>query len=347
MRRTGRPTIRDVAQAAGVSPAAVSKVLRHAPGVSENMRLIVNRAIEELGYRPRVGARTMRGSGYTLGLVLPGFSSTFFPTIYEGVADEIAGTGYRAIVALKAGADHGELQIVLDLVDRQVDGLILVAPTIERRALEGIAEHTPLVVVARHDSSARYDTVRSDDALGTEQVMSHLFDLGHRKIVHIANRGSRHLARETPHGDYVRRVSYERIMREAGLSHEALVVESVFEERAAQLSTMRLFEEGHRPSAIFAGADEAAFGVMRALNDLSAIQPVATAVVGWDNTRFADHPNISLTSVDQFGHELGRRSAALLLDRFTRDRPSVQESIAPRLVVRKSSTPEPVPRPTR
>jgi LacI family transcriptional regulator len=193
-------------------------------------------------------------------------------------------------------------------------------------------------VVARHDKFELYDSVVGDDAAGAALVMRHLFALGHSHIAHFANRGSADVDPATPHGDLVRRWTYEQMMAAAGLSAHTRVIESSFDEQTAYRSTLQLLaSDAERPTAVFAGADEAAFGVMRALAELPAEEGGSIAVAGYDNTRFADHPSMSLTSVDQFGHELGRRAAALVLDRLGRERPSVHEVLEPRLIVRRTS----------
>src|SRR6478609_7375437 len=92
-------TIEDVAAAAGVSRAAVSKVLRNAYGVSESMRERVTAAMIELDYRPRVAARAMRGRTYTIGVELPDFSNQFFTTMLTGAVSALAGTPYQLVIA--------------------------------------------------------------------------------------------------------------------------------------------------------------------------------------------------------------------------------------------------------
>ncbi len=335
------PTIVDVAQAAGVSTAAVSKVLRNAYGVSPAMRASVTQAIEDLGYRPRVGARSMRGATFTVGIVVPGAFSPFFSDIYSGVSDALGDTRYRAIVALTPERDQDDGPTIHDLLDHQVDGVMLISPVVSRTWIEDVAASTPVVVVARHDQSAVYDSVHGDDRLGAELVMRHLLEAGHQDIVHIANQDSESPGPETPHGDHIRRQTYERLMREAGHAAFVKVVESRFEEQVAYRSARELFASGHRPTAIFAGADEAAFGVLRAMAELPAAQARRIAVVGYDNTRFADHPSMSLTSVDQSGHELGRRAATLLLDRLAAPRPAGPQALEPRLIVRRPATGSP------
>lgn len=279
----------------------------------------------------------MRGSTYTLGFVVQGSFSPFFSDIYDGFNEELQKTRYRAIVALSASFDEDPRLPIQDLLDRQVDGLVLVSPGVPRSWLEGVASSKPLVVVGRHDEAASYDSVVGNDRLGAGMVMNHLFALGHQRIAHIANRSAGEPIQDTPQPDWLRRAAYEDAMNSAGLGEYITVVESAFEEEVAHQSALALLRDRPDITAIFAGADEAAFGVLRALADLGLDEAETIAVVGYDNTRFADHPRMSLSSVDQFGHELGRRAAALLLDRIENERPPAHVSLQPQLIVRRTS----------
>ena len=137
--------------------------------------------------------------------------------------------------------------------------------------------------------------------------MRHLFELGHRDIVHIANRGAGDAEPDTPHGDWIRRQTYERMMVEAGLAEHVKVVESRFDDHSACHSMRELLRSGHMPTAVFAGADDAAFGDPAGTGRATHGAATSIAVVGYDNTRFADHPNMSLTSVDQHGRDWAPR----------------------------------------
>src|SRR5690349_16399965 len=130
-----RPSISDVALAAGVSKGAVSKVIRNAYGVSPAMRERVEAAIEQLGYRPRVAARVMRGASFTIGFEVPHLGNDFFTQVTEGATSKLAGSGYQLIIAPGLGYLSGSA--VLDaLVDRQVDGIIAIASDVEPAWLE-------------------------------------------------------------------------------------------------------------------------------------------------------------------------------------------------------------------
>src|SRR5262245_54814327 len=134
--RRRRTTITDVAAHAQVSTTAVSKVLRNAYGVSPAMRDRVKAAIDELGYRPHAAARAMRGRTFTIGVLLPHIRNPFFPDIVDGVVEQLADTDYQAII-VQGGEDlKAETRALDALVDRQVDGVLMVSPLSSKRRLE-------------------------------------------------------------------------------------------------------------------------------------------------------------------------------------------------------------------
>src|SRR6478736_1279938 len=157
-------TIEDVAAVAGVSRAAVSKVLRDAYGVSDSMRERVTAAMTELNYRPRIAARAMRGRTFTSGIEIPDFGNQFFTRMLSGAMGALADTQYQVVIApAEAGSRQG-LRAIEALVDRQVDGVIAVSPRVDEAGLERISGSVPVVMFGRHDTSDRYDVVAGDDA---------------------------------------------------------------------------------------------------------------------------------------------------------------------------------------
>ena len=123
-----RVTITDVARHAGVSTAAVSKVLRNAYGVSAAMREKVGAAIAELNYRPHAAARGMRGRTYTIGVLLDNIRNTFFADILDGVRDTLQDSEYTVMVGAAGFGAEAQSKTTRAMVDRQMDGLILIAP---------------------------------------------------------------------------------------------------------------------------------------------------------------------------------------------------------------------------
>lgn len=336
-----RVTIVDVARHAQVSKTAVSKVLRNAYGASPAMREKVRRSIAELGYRPNAAARGLRGQTYTIGVMLPDIRNPFFPDIVDGVTDWFQDTDYQVLMGPGCNGEEAEVRVTEAMIDRGMDGLILVAPVSPRSHLEHLAGVVPTVVVGRHGHSTRYDTVADDDVTGAKLVVDHLADLGHRRIAHIE-----HLetdpARIAEMPNTMRAEGYRRAMRERGLADQTDIVSTSYTREGGYLGARQLLTRRQRPTAIFAGADFVAMGVLEALGEAGLSVPQDISVAGYDNTMFAALRPISLTSVDQAGHVLGGNAARLLLERITdRSRPTVQVKLSPTLVVRNSTASPP------
>jgi LacI family transcriptional regulator len=326
-----RPSISDVALKAGVSRAAVSKVIRNAYGVSPAMRKRVETAIDTMGYRPRVAARAMRGASFTIGFEIPHTGNDFFTQVMAGATTGLAASRYQLIVAPGLGYLSGTS--VLDaLVDRQVDGIIAVSSKVTADWLEQLAKHVPVMALGRHDRSEEYDSVTNDDFAGVDLVMDHLLGLGHQRIAHLTIRPPTDLA---PHA--IRLTAYRSRMEQAGLQPQ--VVYSQASEQDAHQAARTLLEGSNPPTAIFAGHDTLAIGVLRAIAELG-LDAEDVSVVGYDNISLAGHPLISLTTVDQFGVEMGAAAIQLLMERIRDGRSSPRHhQLDPQLRIRNSSRP--------
>lgn len=324
-------TIEDVAQAAGVSRAAVSKVLRDAYGVSDAMRERVTAAMAELNYRPRIAARAMRGRTYTIGIELPDLSNHFFARIVQGANAALEGTPYQLIIAPAEVGSRKGFRALEALVDRQVDGLIAVSPRVDETALERIAASVPVVMFGRHDTSERYDVVAGDDAAGARAAMRHLLDLGHTRIAHLTLQESDE-TEPFPHG--VRLREYTSAMTAAG-SADAEVWRTDEGEGYAYEVVRRRLAAGTDVTAVFAAHDELAFGAMRAALDAE----VPLAVVGYDDVPLASHPAFGLTTVHQPGEAMGARAVEMLLERFAGRVEPARQTFDAELIVRASARP--------
>lgn len=332
-------TIEDVAQHAGVSRAAVSKVIRDAYGVSDAMRTRVQASIAELGYRPRAAARAMRGSSYTLGVEIPSINNHFFPKIITGATTALADTPYQLIIA-PAGPNHDEgPQAIQVLADRQVDGIVAISSRVPPAWLEDLARSVPLVMIGRHHASVHYDTLVGDDLVGAALAVRHLYGLGHRRIVHLTLDDSRSdTLPDTPHG--IRLTGYRSAVVELGLAPEVVRVGPSQEN--ARDGALSLLTAADGPVGIFAAHDELALGVLQAVAELE-LTPGQASVVGYDDTDVAAHPMMSLTSVNQSGTQMGAIAVRLLLERIAGRTRSAHEVLAPKVMARRS-TAAPQPR---
>ena len=325
-------TINDVARSAGVSRAAVSKVLRDAPGVSPGMRERVTSAIQALGYRPSVHARALRGSSYRLGFEIPHIGARFMTQLVDGAKSALVGTPYQLVVAPADGPEYDALET---LADGLVDGIIAISNAIDRGWLEQLARRVPVVMLGSHDEAENYDTVMNDDAAGTALVMQHLFDLGHRRIAHVTENES--LTAPTTRATHALRLQgYLEAMRRAGLESFIEVERKGVD--GARAATSRLLARPTPPTAVFAAHDDLAIDVLAALAERD-LPPGAVSVVGYDNTDLAAHPLLSLTSVDQCGPELGKLAVTMLFERIAGRTEPRRHMVQPTLQVRRSTSP--------
>ncbi|MEU7748294.1 LacI family DNA-binding transcriptional regulator [Nonomuraea sp. NPDC049158] len=324
-----------MAKHAGVSKAAVSKVIRNDYGVSDAMRERVKRAIDELGYRPQAAARALRGRAFTIGVLMRHIGIPFYAEIMTGLVDQLTESDYQAIMIQGGTRDQTEKRALDALIDRQVDGILMIAPLVGRTQIEQVAREIPTVVLGRHDRSPAYDSIVDDDRVGSELVMDHLIALGHRRIGHITFQQEH--GRAADQMPRIRAETYERVMRDHGLAGEIAVAATSYSEEGGYDGALELLSRSPRPTAIFAGSDQAALGVLAALHEAGLSVPGDVSAAGYDNTRVAAHPNIALTTVNQDGVVMGSAAGRLLLERIEGRTSAVHFSVIPSLVVRGST----------
>ncbi|KPL83436.1 LacI family transcriptional regulator [Thermanaerothrix daxensis] len=328
------PTIREVAARAGVSPTTVSHVINNTRFVSPEARERVLQAMEELGYRPNVLARSLRrGETRTLGLILPDSANPFFAEIARAIEDAAFHEGYNVILGNSENELEKERLYVDVLITKQVDGLIFVAAGDRSQSLEDlVGRGVPVVVVDRQLIALEVDTVLADNLQGGLLATRHLIRLGHRRLGCIT--GPSHL---TPSAQRV--IGYRQALVEAGLPvDEDLIVRGDFSPRSGYLATRRLFTLAHPPTAIFACNDMMAIGALRALAELGRRVPEEVAVVGFDDIELASYTTPPLTTVRQDKVALGRAAVQLLLERIADRRLPARRQVIPTTLIERETT---------
>jgi DNA-binding LacI/PurR family transcriptional regulator len=328
-KRPDRVTIREVAEDAGVSVAAVSKVLRDAYGVSDALRAKVRASMGKLNYRPLASARGLRGRTYTLGLIFPDMRNPFFGDVFAGVNSALERTQYQAMQGIGTSIEA----LVEAMIDRQMDGIVLIGPNEQPDFLSELALRKPIVAIGHHDdlTPMPFDTVNNDDQLGARLVVRHLIANGHRRIAMLS------LLQQPSTVVRERELGYRLEMMEQGLGADINVVRASQVARDVQLSVKRLLESPDRPDAIFCWTDLMAFEAISVVTEMGLSIPDDVAIVGYDNTMYCDFAQNRLTSVDQSGELLGLQAARLLIERVEGRTEAEHFVVTPRIVARASS----------
>jgi LacI family transcriptional regulator len=332
--KNGRVTIRTVAEDAGVSTAAVSKVLRDAYGVSDTLRARVQASMQKLGYRPHAAARGMRGQTYTLGIVLPDIHNPFFADIMSGINAALERTQYQALVGIGQSIAAMEQALIDAMIDRQMDGIIFIGPRLPQPAIEAVAGRIPIALIAHHRRVNDYDTVNNDDVLGAMLAVQHLVETGHRNIAMLSLGAAPTESAVTAQ----REIGYRRAMQDAGLKRHIRIVSGDQTPREVQALARQLLQGRSRPDAIFCWTDFIALEVLSVARELGLSVPGDLAVVGYDNTSYCDLAQNALTSIDQSGQVLGLQAARLLIERIKGRELAEHFVVTPRLVARASSS---------
>ncbi len=331
------PTIHDVAHRAGVSKSLVSLVLRGSPSVSLSRREAVERAVAELGYRPNLIARSLvRRRTKVLGVILPDLHNPFFAEVVDGIRERAAEAGYRTLIGNGTLASRGreEAEAIEMMLELRADGLILVGPQIDTRAIVAASAALPVVLVTRATRARSVDSVVNDDRLGATLAVEHLAALGHGRIAHIDGGGAP--------GAEPRRRAYLRTMGRLGLAAHARIAGGVFSEEGGARGVRSLLAAGDAPTAIFVADDIAALGALSEMTGRGLRVPDDVSLVGYDNTSLAALRAIDLTTVDQPRFQMGAAAVAILLERLAGDRTEPTRIVrAPTLVVRGTTGPPP------
>ncbi|GAB4214541.1 MAG: substrate-binding domain-containing protein [Roseiflexaceae bacterium] len=327
-------TLEDIARQAGVSPSTVSRVLTGSKRVAEEKRALVLAAIERSGYSPNLVARGLvRGRSMTIGVVMQDISSPFFARMVSGIEQGLDHAEYRSMfVSTHWRAEHqdDEARSLQMLLERRVDGVIVLASSIPDQALREVAAQIPLVVVARSIPGLEQQCLAIDNREGAYRATRYLLGLGHRRIAHLAG---------TPgHPDAIDRLAgYRRALSEAGLAIEQnLVVEGEFTEESGLTAVEQLLVRGERFSALFAANDQMAYGAMLGLFNHGYRIPTDVSLVGFDDQFLSAYTLPPLTTVRQPSSEMGRAAAEAMLRLLNNQPPQLPHFLAD-LVIRKSA----------
>ncbi|PYI51798.1 LacI family DNA-binding transcriptional regulator [Paenibacillus flagellatus] len=329
-----KTTIYDIAKAAGVSIATVSKVINETGRISADTRERVHEIMKELDYQPSVVASALTGkSTFSIGLLIPDLANPFFAELARSVEDRGQELGFNLVMCSTDNNPKKEASYVTLLKQKRVDGIIIATGLSDETILKGLIDQKiPLAFVARDMPSVVSDSVLIDDFMGGYLGASHLVSLGHRRIAILSDDLAQRSGSERIRG-------YRHALEEAGIAFEPdYVAESASSPDAGKRRTFELLDSEKPPTAIFAFNDLLAIGVVQAAKERRLSIPWDLSVVGFDNTILAGIVDPPLTSVSQPIPDIGRQVMDVLIGAI-RDRKQAKERIVlkPELIVREST----------
>jgi LacI family transcriptional regulator len=309
-----RLTIEDIARLAGVSRTTVSRVLNQRPDVDRETRARVLRVIDEHGYVPSITAAGLAGGRNRLiGVVLPTFTWPIIADLLRGMSEILQQSAYELVLYTfddeRLNSDRRDIINRL-LATQLTAGFLAVFPGRQLSAqLTALHQQGVPVVVIDDQQEQAMPWVRADNVTGAYSAVRHLTRLGHRRIAHI--QGPReYLASHDRHQGYL------RALEEAGIAPDPdLILGGDFLPPSGYACAKRLFDlpPGQSPTAIFASADQMAYGVLRAAEERSLSVPKDIALVGFDDDAPSAHVLPPLTTVRQPSFEMGREAIRILL----------------------------------
>ncbi len=298
------------------------------------------RVADEIGYRPDNAARLLaRGRSRTLGVMFTAHQ-TFHADLLEGIYGEAERLGYGVLLSATAPG-RSEAKAVESLLGHRCEAVILLGTDASVTELDALGGRTVAVAVGRRVPGARVDSVHTAESKGIRQAMDHLVELGHRRILHIdGGRGP---------GSAERRRAYRAAMRRHGLEDLARVVTGDHTERSGIETGRALLAERDSglplPTAVLAGNDRCAMGLLMALARSGLEVPRDLSVVGYDDSHLSHLMPIGLTTVRQDAVLMAEHAVRFAVERLEGGRVEPREAVLdPKLVVRGTTAPPPEPR---
>jgi len=326
-------TIRDVARAAGVSVATVSRVFNNSGPVHEETRARIREVASALRYSPNSAARSLiTAKSNTLGVLLPDLYGEFFSEVIRGIDQTAQQQGYHVLVS-SSHETQDRIEGAMRAMRGRVDGLIVMSPDIDAPTLAAnLPDSLPVVLLNCAVEGTSYDAISVDNFGGAYAMVRHLLSTGRARVAIITGSSRNYDARERLRG-------YRAALHDTGVAlDDRLEVPGDFTETGGYQAARAIAALSPRPTAVFAANDAMAIGALSALRELGLTVPGDIAVAGFDDIPMARYMSPPLTSVHVEISELGARAMGVLLAAVQeRNRHERRQLVLPTtLVIRQS-----------
>ena len=314
-----------------MSPSTVSRILNNTAKVSDSKKETVLRVIEETGFRPNLAARTLAGGrAMSIGVLTQYIDSPFYGEAIRGIEEVLASEDYTALFVSGRGDRELELERLNMLMERNIDGLIVLSSTLEDHELEALAKELPVVLTGRATLNQKLTSIGFDNLGGGVLALGHLAELGHEAIAVIDGPDDPD-AKLRMDG-----IRVECSQRRIDLDPELIEVGD-FNELGGYQAMVRLLDKPKDFSAVIALNDQMAYGAMLALSEAGLDIPGDISLLGFDDLPHSAYTVPPLTTISQPVNRIGAMAASTVLAMSAGFTQTVDQSVAASMVVRKST----------
>ena len=328
--------IKQIAKAAGVSVATVSRVLNHPENVAPKTREKIQKIIEEAEYKPNWFAQGLNfNRTKTIGLIIPHILNSMYMEIAKGVEDVALQKGYTTFMCNVEKNHKIESEYIEQLLTRRVDGIISIFSSLEEKNLKDIEQNgVPMVLIGENKNVKGFNTVKVECRVGDSDMVKQLIEKGHKSIGILYGNDPEQESLDMLSG-------YRETMELNGFAIKeeyVKLVENTIE--GGYLGVKKIISSYELPNALFATSDEIAYGAMDAIKDMRYKVPEDIAVAGFGNSRMSNLVEPKLTTVELPFHKMGIYGARLLFDLIEDEEKSYQTpkgiTLQTKLRIRKS-----------
>ncbi|MDU5191582.1 MAG: LacI family DNA-binding transcriptional regulator [Mixta calida] len=310
-------TLADIVRESGMSRSTVGRALAGNGYVNPEKKQHIIATAERLGYRASTLARALRTQqSMTLGVLVADITNPLFPAIVKGIDEGVSAAGYTLFLCNTDENPQRQQTLIRSLLDRQVDGLIMVSQSLSEASRQLISEGPPCVFVNRMPADLQGDYIGPDNVQAMNLLLDHLYGLGHRCIACVTGPAQSSTARE-------RKEAWLSGMARLGCPvPPSYLIEGDYHARSGRRIAEQLLQCEPRPTAVLAANDFVALEIIKVLNEQGITVPGELSVCGFDDVFGAHYMALAslqekgLTTVDQPKRELGQAAARAMLNRL-------------------------------
>ncbi|GAB6137253.1 LacI family DNA-binding transcriptional regulator [Halanaerobaculum tunisiense] len=331
-------TIKDVAREAGVSYATVSRALNDHPDVNEDTKKRILKVANEIGYQPNDIARGLvNQETKTIGLLIPDITNPFFPEVARGVEEAAIEAGYNVFLCNTNWNKEREKHYIDALLQKQIDGLIMVPSSEELDHLEKLLNSgVKTIFISSFIRHLDFTSVIVDNISGAQRAVEHLIERGHENIGFIG-------AEEDRFDNQERLKGYKKALRANNIEIEQKYIkdqEGSYKRKSGYYLMKELLDLDLCPTAVFNYNDLLALGAIQAIREEGLSVPEDIAIIGFDDISFASLPEIQLTTVAQPKYNMGQIALENLVEQIKdKEEKNISRRILldPELIIRRTS----------